>query len=490
MLPSEYEARVAKLEKLQSLGTNPYPASVERSHEIAAYLEQFDALAASNEPVSLAGRIMSIRTQGGVTFATLVDESGSIQLFIKKEAVGEEAYDHFVELLDRGDIISAKGTAFTTKRGEKSLAVTSVTLLTKTLMPLPEKWHGLQDVELRYRHRELDLLSNPEIRQRFMVRSKVVSSFRRFLDTRGFLEVETPMLQSIPGGANARPFITHHNALDIDLYLRIAPEIYLKRLLVGGFEKIYEIGRCFRNEGMDYAHNPEFTMMELYWAYANKDAFVSFLEDMVATVICDAFNTLEIPYGDSSINFTVPWPRTTFRDAILEACGIDIDAHTTPESLLAAVRTAGLDIDFRDCHGLGEQYDQLYKKTARGRIMQPTWVFDYPVDLKPLSKAHPTDPTKSSSVQLVVQGAEIINAYYHELNDPIDQRNRFMQQQALRDQGSEEAQMVDDDFVRALEHGMPPASGMGIGIDRLVAFITNSPNLKEVILFPTLRPKE
>ena len=362
-----------------------------------------------------------------------------------------------------------------------------VTLITKTLLPLPEKWHGLTEIEIRYRQRELDLLSNPEVKQRFRLRSQFISALRHYLDEEGFLEVETPILQEIPGGANARPFMTHHNALNEELYLRIAMELHLKRLIVGGFEKVYEIGRCFRNEGIDYAHNPEFTMLELYWAFVDKETYVSFFENMFLKIIQRLFGTLILPYGEETNNFSGPWERKTFRETIFDHSGIDIDHYRDPQSLINAVREKGITLDFSGCKGMGEHYDHLYKKMSRPHIIRPTWVFDYPVEMKPLAKRSPQDPTKSASVQLVVRGAELMNAYYHELNDPLEQYERFVEQEELRQKGSEEAQWMDHDFIRALKHGMPPTSGIGIGIDRFIAFLTDAPNLKEVILFPTLR---
>ncbi len=485
---SEEEVRIEKLRELEALGISGYSDAVHRTHNIGDILGDFDALMAAETPVRIAGRLLNARWHGGSAFADIADESGRIQLHLRKDVVGEEWYKTLRNYIDHGDFLEIAGKAIVTKVGERTIEVLEAKLLTKALRPLPEKWHGLTDTEIRYRHRELDLISNPEVRQRFVVRSKLVSAMRHFLDDRGFLEVETPILQPIPGGASARPFITHHNALDADLYLRIAPELYLKRLVVGGFEKIYEIGRCFRNEGIDYAHNPEFTMMELYWSYVSKEKFVAFLEELVTSIITSALGTLDVPYGEGSINFGAPWAQKTFRQAIIDSCGIDIDECPTPESVVLAARAKNLPIDFSDIVGLGEHYDALYKKTARAEITQPTWIFDYPLALKPLAKVHPTDPTKSASVQLVVQGAEIVNAYYHELNDPLDQRARFMEQQSLREQGSEEAQFMDEEFLQALEQGLPPTSGVGIGIDRLTAFVTNSPSLKEVILFPTLRP--
>jgi lysyl-tRNA synthetase class 2 len=411
-----------------------------------------------------------------------------MQAVLKKDDLGD-AYKTFSDHADVGDFFEATGTAFVTKTGEKSILVSAVRFLAKAIMPLPEKWHGLQDVETRYRHRELDLISNAEVKNKFVIRSKFLSALRRFLDDRGFLEVETPILQPIPGGATARPFVTHHNALDAEFYLRIAPELYLKRLVVGGFEKIYEIGRCFRNEGIDYSHNPEFTMIEMYQAYVNKDEYIDLIENMLRYSIEQARGKEPVVVEDESIDFFAAWPRVSFRDAILNSCGIDIDVHQTSDSLMAAAKDKKIRVDWKGCLGMGDYYDTLYKATARPGFIQPTWVFDYPIDLKPLAKRHPEDASKSASAQLVVMGAEIVNAYYHDLNDPVDQRERLEAQQSLRDSGSEEAQWMDNDFLQALETGLPPLGGMGLGIDRIAALITGSHNLKEVILFPTLKPK-
>lgn len=487
----EVHVRRNKLQGLQEKGIDPYPKTTTRNTTCGKALEQFDTYVQEARQITLAGRLMSIRVHGAMMFADLEDETARMQLAFKEDEIGSEAFSLFRDFLDPGDIVEASGVLFHTKRGERSLSVASWRILSKALLPLPEKWHGLQDVEKRYREREMDILSNPEVRERFVIRSKFVSAMRAFLDERGFLEVETPMLQAIPGGASARPFITHHQALDIDLYLRIAPELYLKRLLVGGFEQIYEIGRCFRNEGIDYAHNPEFTMIELYWAYADKDVFIGMLEELLSYAIRSAKQgSLKIQHEDGvELDFTGPWKRTTFRQAIIDACGIDIDLYKESEALVLAVRKAGVMVDFDGCVGLGEFYDQLYKKTARPGFIQPTWVFDYPVELKPLANVNPQDPSKSAATQLVVQGAEVVNAYYHELHDPIEQRKRLMDQQSLREAGSEEAQFLDEPFLRALEHGMPPTCGMGMGIDRLVALVTGVPSLKEAIIFPTLRPE-
>jgi len=485
----ETHVRQEKLARLMEVGLNPYPNETQRDTACGEAVRNFDAWSVEQKQITLGGRILTIRVHGGMMFADLADESGKIQLAFKQDEIGNVLFEQFRDLIDPGDFVEATGVLFLTKRGEKSLQVGEWRPLAKALLPLPEKWHGLKDVEARFREREMDLISNPEVRHRFVVRSRVVTAFRKYLDERGFLEVETPILHPIPGGANARPFATHHNALDADFYLRIAPELYLKRLVVGGFEKVYEIGRCFRNEGIDHEHNPEFTMLELYQAYASKDVFVTFLEELLKTVTLSSVGSLTIEQeGGKTIDFDAPWKRTTFRDAIKEACGIDIDTIKNEKDLLKAVKAKSVTVDFSDCHGMGEYFDALYKKTARPALVQPTWVFDYPVDLKPLAAVSEDDPTKSASVQLIVEGAEIMNAYYHELHDPSEQRKRLMDQQALVAAGSSVAQRIDEPFLSALEHGMPPTSGMGIGIDRFVSVITGAPSLKEVILFPTLRP--
>ncbi|MCR4312096.1 MAG: lysine--tRNA ligase, partial [Candidatus Uhrbacteria bacterium] len=436
---SEEQVRRQRLASLAEKGIEAYPAQSFRTHTVRDVLAGFDGFHESHTRITIAGRALAIRQLGALSFLRIDDGTSVMQAVIRKDDIGEDVYKLFADHADVGDIFELSGEAFVTKTGERSVLAHRFVFLAKALRPLPEKWHGLQDVETRYRQRELDLIANAEVKQRFIVRSRLVSSIRSFLDQSGFLEVETPMLQPIPGGANARPFITHHNALGVDLYLRIAPELYLKRLVVGGFDKVYEIGRCFRNEGIDYAHNPEFTMLEMYWAYADKDAYVSFMEAMLVDALTKAVATTTITDSEGGeLDFAAPWPRKTFREAILEACNVDIDQFTDEASLVAASNAKGLAIDFSKCFGLGEHFDALFKKTARPQLRGPIWIFDYPVSLKPLSRVNPNDPTKSASVQLVVQGAEIINAYYHELNDPTDQRHRFEEQQALREKGSEE----------------------------------------------------
>ncbi len=485
----ERHVRLEKMRRLHALGLLPYAVEPVRTASCAEAIASFEAWSAGAQPVTLAGRLLTIRVHGGMLFADLADDSGKLQIAFKQDEIGEEAFSRFRDLMDPGDIVEVKGVLFLTRRGERSLSVASWRPLTKALLPLPEKWHGLQDVETRYRARELDLLGNPEVRRQFLVRSRLVSALRRFLDDAGFLEVETPMLHPIPGGANARPFITHHNALDADFYLRIAPELYLKRLVVGGFERVYEIGRCFRNEGIDHTHNPEFTMLELYWAYAQREPFMRFLEAMIANMVTAAIGSSSVELQGTALSFVAPFPRKTFREAILEATDIDIDTCPTEDALRVAIDHAGLRLDLAGCHGRSECLDELYKKTARARIVQPTWVMDYPADMKPLANVSPDDPSKSACAQLVVCGAEVVNAYYHELHDPLLQRERLEAQEALASAGSEEAQRLDEAFLKALEHGLPPTSGVGIGIDRFVSLITGAGILKEVILFPTLRPQ-
>ena len=485
----ERDVRLSKLEALRKAGMDPYPKTTERTHEVGEVLAGFEAFAESAETVILAGRIMTIRVHGGVMFADARDESGQIQFVFKEDSL-TDAFNLFRDFVDPGDFVEAHGSAFLTKRGEKSLLVTDWRILSKALLPLPEKFHGLSDVEIRFRQRELDLIVNPEVRQRFVIRSRLVSSMRSFLDGNGFLEVETPVLQTLAGGAAARPFVTHHNALGIELFLRIAPELFLKRLVIGGMEKVYEIARCFRNEGIDHSHNPEFTQIELYWAYAGKERFLAFIESMVAAMLKEAFGSTIIARESGSLDFTDPWPRVTFREAIKKATTIDIDEIKDIPALKAAVKAAKVKVDFKNLVGMGEHLDELYKKTARAKLMGPVWVLEYPVAMKPLAGRSPEDSEKSATAQLIVDGAEIINAYYFELNDPIDQRSRFVEQEALAKQGSAEAQPKDEEFLTALEHGMPPTSGMGMGIDRLVALLTGASSLKEVILFPTLRPKQ
>ncbi len=487
-MTEEEGVRRARLEQMTAAGTDPFPARVERTHTSQAFLDAFESLEKDGTVATVTGRLRTIRKHGGLTFATLEDGSGKLQLVLKRDHVGTDGYDAFHALTDMGDFVEAAGRPFTTQKGERSLAVDRCRIIAKALLPLPEKWHGLTDVEIRYRKRYLDLLANDQVRAVFKTRATIVSSIRRFLDEAGFLEVETPVLQAIPGGASARPFVTHHNALDADLYLRIAPELHLKRLLVGGYERVYEVARCFRNEGIDYAHNPEFTQVEGYAAYMDYRDMMDLLERMVIkTIEACGLNLAKVPYRGNDLDFTGPWPRITFRDLILSQAQIDIESFKDRDALAKAALKAGVPVEKNA--GFGSLLDAMYKHLVRPKIIQPIYVIDYPAAISPLAKRKPEDPRYIEMFQLVYGGGvENIKAF-SELNDPLDQEARFKEQDEARKSGDEEAQFSDMDYVEAMKHGMPPASGFGIGIDRLTALLTDSPNLKEVILFPTLKPE-
>lgn len=484
----EEAARRARAELLRQREIEPYPAKSQYTHTIKDYLAKFDQLMADQTVETVVGRIITLRKHGGLTFLTLEDGTGRIQLVLRKDGVGEETYQFFHATMDMGDFIQATGCAFLTKKEEKSLDVQHYKILAKTLLPMPEKWHGLSDVEVRYRQRYLDLLSNPSVRHIFKVRALIIKTIRQFLDERDFLEVETPVLQAIPGGANAAPFITHHNALDIDLYLRIAPELFLKRCVVGGLDRVYEIARCFRNEGIDHAHNPEFTQIEGYIAYRDYEQLMEMLEEMLKEVIrAVGLDPFQVPFQDYQLNFAERWERITFREAMLRYAALDIETITNRETAVQAAVKHGVPVEKN--HGLGTIIDNLYKHLVRPKIIQPTFIYDYPAQLSPLAKKKADDPRYVEMFQLVYGGGEENMKSFSELNDPLDQEARFQEQQAAREAGDDEAQFADDDYVTALKHGLPPTAGFGIGIDRLTALLTNSSNIKEVILFPTLRPK-
>ncbi len=480
--------RQKKLNDLRTAKVNPYPSISHRSMSTHEAIDGFDDLLQSGKTITIVGRVRTIRHHGGLSFATIEDQSGVMQIAFKKNEVGESEFANWKNFFDMGDFIEATGIVFLTKVGEKTLEVKKYHMLSKALLPLPEKWHGLTDVEVRYRKRYLDLIANPEAREVFKKRSLIVGTIRNFMETAGFMEVETPVLQSIAGGATARPFKTHHNALNIDLYLRIAPELYLKRLIVGGYEKVYEIARCFRNEGIDHAHNPEFTQLEFYWAYKNYEDLMKFTEEMISAVVKNVVGNTEVQFDKTSIFFKAPFARVTFSEAVKKATGIDIDKEKDEKSLVKAMAKKKLALDTNGVVGHGELLDALYKKYVRASMIQPTFVTDYPIAMKPLAKAVDDDPSKSASFQLLVAGMEVANAY-NELNDPLEQEVRFSEQEKIKAQGSAEAQASDADFVEALKYGMPPTAGFGMGIDRLTAILTNSHSLKEVILFPTLRPE-
>lgn len=483
MIPEEI-ARRERLENLRQAGHNPYPAEAHRSHQIKDVLSAFESLEKSKEQVFIVGRVRSLRKHGGLTFLTLEDASERVQLALKRDNLGIEDYNFFHENIDIGDFLEVSGPVFLTKKGQQSVDVLTWRLLTKALLPLPEKWHGLTDTEKRYRWRYLDLLANPEVVANARARAKIVQTMRNFLEGAGFMEVETPILQPLAGGAAARPFVTHHNTLHHDFYLRIAPELYLKRLIVGGFEKIFEFARCFRNEGISPQHNPEFTQIETYWAYATIEDLMEHLEQMLEQVALAIHGQTEIPAGNQTLSFKTPLPRKTFHDLIQSETNIDLDQITSEEALAEEIKKLGLETEGHI--GYAELVDHLWKSKVRPKIEQPTFVVDYPSEMKPLAKKR-KNPRYSASAQLVVRGMELTNAF-NEQNDPLEQEEQFGEQEELRERGSEEAQSVDEDFLKALKHGMPPTAGYGIGIDRLTALMLDAPNLKEVILFPTLKP--
>jgi lysyl-tRNA synthetase class 2 len=476
------KARLTKIKKLRDLKINPYPSKIkEKTVPVVSARDSLD------KEVTVAGRIFAWREHGNSIFADLIDASGKIQIFFQKKNLNENF--NTLDLFDIGDFIWVKGKVFKTQSGEITVDVTDFQLLTKSLRPIPSVWHGLKDVEERYRQRYVDLLMNPEVRNIFETRTKIVKLLRKYLDEHGFIEVTTPALQSIYGGATAKPFITHHNSLDIDLYLRIADELYLKRLIVGGFEKVYEIAVDFRNEGIDRWHNPEFSMLEFYWAYASYEDLMVLTEEMLSGVAKEITGDYKVKYGDDVIDFTPPWERISFRDAILKFTQIDIDPIKSERELIKSAKEKGITPEESEIHDLPTAMDALYKKEVRGKIINPTFVIDHPFEMRPLAKRKESDPTKVESIQPIVAGAELLNAY-SELNDPNDQKTRWQEDMKRGKGGAEEYQVVDEDYIRALEYGMPPTSGWGMGIDRFSAILTNQHSIKDVILFPTLRPEK
>lgn len=482
-------ARRTKLESLRAAGIDPYPARVNRTHTIAQARAAYETgeLGEGRE-VRLAGRMISRRIMGKLAFAHIEDGTGRVQIMLQQNVLGPEQYDDFfLKYLDLGDIIGVAGEMITTRTGEVTCRCTEVTLLAKTLKPLPDKWHGLKDPEVRQRQRYLDLLANPEVREVFRVRAAIIAAIREYLDGEGFLEVETPILQPIYGGAAAEPFVTHHNYLHQDLYLRISFELYLKRLLVGGYDRVYEIGRDFRNEGISYKHNPEFTQLEFYEAYTDYYGVMARTEAMLSYVARKVTGGHTIRWGEHVIDFTPPWPRIPLRQAILEASGIDYEAHPTADSLRAAMRAAGLDAPTTASRG--KLIDKLLSHFVEPNLIQPTFLIDYPLDVSPLAKRKPGTTDTVERFEGFAGGMEICNAF-SELNDPIDQLQRFLDQGRELAAGDKEAHPVDEDFVNALSYGMPPAGGFGMGIDRLTMLFTGKDNIREVILFPHLRPED
>jgi lysyl-tRNA synthetase class 2 len=478
------EQRLEKLGRLRELGIDPYPPRAEHSHTAAEAQASFCPDSTEPVSVSVAGRLVAIRVMGGSTFAHITDGTGRIQIYLRRDALGEENYDIFRRLIDLGDFVWAQGPLFQTRTGEVSVNVASWALLAKTLRPLPEKWHGLRDVETRYRQRYLDLVANEQVRAIFITRSRIVASIRRLLDERGFIEVETPVLQPIYGGAAARPFTTYHNALDQTFYLRIADELYLKRLIVGGLDRVYEIGHNFRNEGISTRHNPEFTVIELYQAYADYLEMMRIVETLYSETARTVLGSDILTYQGQEIRLSPPWRRVTMRDAILEASGIDIEEIGTLDALLAAATEKNIVIGLPPSWGKG--VEKLFEVCVEQALIQPTFVIDYPADVSPLAKKKPGAPHLVERFEFFVGGLECGNAFT-ELNDPLDQRERFISQVRAAEKGDAEAHPMDEDYVVAMEHGMPPTGGLGFGIDRMAMLFTDQASIREVILFPALR---
>jgi lysyl-tRNA synthetase class 2 len=479
------KVRRLKLQELQQNHRDPFEiVKYNVTHNSKEIIDNFDKLEGAH--VSIAGRLMSKRGMGKASFCDLQDREGKIQLYVKINDVGDEVYEGFKKF-DIGDIVGVEGTVFRTHKGEISIKTEKIILLAKSLQPLPEKWHGLKDVDLRYRQRYVDLIINPDVRRTFVMRSKIIKGIRRFLDDRGFLEVDTPMLNTIQGGANAKPFITHHNTLDMEMFLRIAPELYLKRLIVGGLEKVYEMGRMFRNEGMSIKHNPEFTMMEVYEAYTDYKGMMELTENLVSTVAKEVLGATKVIYQGQEIDLTAPWKRMTMREAVLEYSGVDFDLINTDQEAREAARAKKLQVD--DKMSKGEVMSLMFEELAEEHMIQPTFIIDYPVEISPLTKRKPDRPELTERFELFITGREMANAY-SELNDPLDQKERFMQQVSKRDSGDDEASMMDDDYINALEYGMPPTGGLGIGVDRLIMLLTDSYSIRDILLFPTMKARD
>lgn len=489
-LNDQLQVRRDKMNQLRDNGIDPFGARFERTHQsqevISAYQDLTkEELEEKAIEVTIAGRMMTKRGKGKAGFAHLQDLEGQIQIYVRKDSVGDDQYEIF-KSSDLGDLIGVTGKVFKTNVGELSVKATSFELLTKALRPLPDKYHGLKDVEQRYRQRYLDLIVNPDSKHTFITRSKIIQAMRRYLDDHGYLEVETPTMHSIPGGASARPFITHHNALDIPLYMRIAIELHLKRLIVGGLEKVYEIGRVFRNEGVSTRHNPEFTMIELYEAYADYKDIMSLTENLVAHIAQEVLGTTTIQYGEEQIDLKPEWKRIHMVDAVKEATGVDFWEEVTVEQAREYAKEH--EVEIKDSMIVGHIINEFFEQKIEETLIQPTFIYGHPVEISPLAKKNPEDPRFTDRFELFIVGREHANAFT-ELNDPIDQRERFEAQLKEREAGNDEAHLMDEDFVEALEYGMPPTGGLGIGIDRLVMLLTNAPSIRDVLLFPQMRQR-
>ena len=477
------QARNEKLQKIEQYGINPHPERYETTHEIGAARLLEDG----TKDISIAGRIMSKRKMGKIAFLDLSDVTGHIQLVMKRDDFPEGEYKKFHDITDIGDFVGVKGEIFTTQAGEKSLEVYSFEFLGKSLRPLPEKYHGLVNQEAIYRERHLDLIMNEETKKKFLLRSKFVRLLREFLDNHGFIEVETPALQNTASGATAKPFITHHNALDLPMYLRIATELNLKRLIVGGYDKVYEMGRIFRNEGMDIRHNPEFTSIELYAAYEDYNDMMDITEELFTKCAMKVLGTTKITYQDQEIDLTPGWKRITMIDSIKEACGVDFNEINSDEEAVALAKERGIEIPDPTKETRGDVISLFFDEYVEKTLIQPTFIYDYPVEISPLAKRSSKDPRLTERFEIFIGGREYGNAF-SELNDPIDQYERFKKQVEARNAGDEEAGMMDEDFIQALEYGMPPTGGLGIGIDRLVMLLTDAASIRDVLLFPTMKP--
>ncbi|CAN7602318.1 lysine--tRNA ligase [Rossellomorea sp. LjRoot5] len=487
----QLRVRREKMDAIREKGQDPFGKRYDRTHSSLDIKSQFDEfskeeLEEKDITVTIAGRIMTKRGKGKAGFAHLQDLAGQVQIYVRKDAIGEEAYEVF-NTADLGDIVGITGTVFKTKVGELSVKAKEFHLLTKALRPLPEKFHGLKDVEQRYRQRYLDLITSQESKETFIARSRIIQSMRRYLDSNGYLEVETPMMHAIAGGASARPFNTHHNALDMPLYMRIAIELHLKRLIVGGLEKVYEIGRVFRNEGVSTRHNPEFTMIELYEAYADYRDIMALTENLVAHIAKEVFGSTTVQYADNEINLEPEWTRLHMVDAVKEHTGVDFWQKMSDEDARALAKEHGIEI--KDNMQYGHVVNEFFEQKVEDKLIQPTFIYGHPVEISPLAKKNDEDPRFTDRFELFIVGREHANAFT-ELNDPIDQRERFEAQLKEREEGNDEAHMMDNDFIEALEYGMPPTGGLGIGIDRLVMLLTNSPSIRDVLLFPLMRHRD
>ena len=484
-LVDQVRVRHEKLEQLRQEGKDPFLLT---KYDVTAHAAQirdgFDTM--EGQTVAIAGRLMSKRGMGKAIFGDLQDRSGRIQIYLKIDELGEEAFAG-CRKLDIGDIIGVRGLVFKTQRGEISVKATEVTLLSKSLLPLPEKFHGLTDVESRYRQRYVDLIVNPEVRRIFEVRSRFISHIRKYLDSRGFMEVETPVLNTISGGATARPFVTHHNTLDIDMYMRIATELHLKRLLVGGLERVYEIGRIFRNEGMDPKHNPEFTTVELYQAYTDFNGMMDLFEELLSSAAKEILGTYQVQWLGEDIDLTPGWPRMTMAEAVKQYLGVDFMSVTSDEDAARLAASVGVELGPEKEHTWGNYLYECFDQKVEEKLIQPTFITMHPVDVSPLAKRYAKDPRLTERFELFICHSEMGNAF-SELNDPIDQKGRFQKQMELRAKGDEEAGMMDEDYINAMEYGLPPTGGLGIGVDRCVMLLTNSNSIRDVILFPTMKP--